>query len=288
MLFRLKLFITSLIVFTSISGCMKLRTSDKKTIAKLAKSNVSAIVAFGKFKDKKLRYIKTTGNEDLPLVVFIHGAPGSSDAFLDYLADSNLSKSCRMISVDRLGYGYSEFGRAETSIETQAQSLKSIISENNNGKGIILVGHSFGGPIIAKFCMDNPKLINSLLMLAPAIDPQNEKILGIAHLGRVRPFRWLAPKAFRVATDEKFAHASELAKMKEEWAHIKIPVTHIHGNMDKIVPYENLSFSEKNIDSSYLTSITLDHANHFIPWRNKPEVIHSIHSHLDLLKRSTL
>ena len=57
---------------------------------------------------------------DKPLVIFLHGAPGSLSAFIDYLKNKELQKSVNMIAVDRPGYGYSNFGKEETSLQAQA------------------------------------------------------------------------------------------------------------------------------------------------------------------------
>ncbi|MEL7148839.1 MAG: alpha/beta hydrolase, partial [Bacteroidota bacterium] len=50
-------------------------------------------------------------------VVFIHGAPGSWSAFVDFMKADSLRDVVNILSVDRPGYGYSDFGDAMISLE---------------------------------------------------------------------------------------------------------------------------------------------------------------------------
>ena len=47
--------------------------------------------------------ISISAADSLPLVLLVHGSPGSADAFLDYLADTVLSKKARLVTIDRPG-----------------------------------------------------------------------------------------------------------------------------------------------------------------------------------------
>ena len=89
---------------------------------------------------------------------------------------------------------------------------------------MILVGHSYGGPIAAYTSLKMPK-VKSVLMLAPAIDSASEKVFKIAHVAKWKLTKWMVPAAFRVAGDEKFAHIEELQKLKNIWKEIKVPVS---------------------------------------------------------------
>jgi pimeloyl-ACP methyl ester carboxylesterase len=59
-----------------------------------------------------LHYAKT-GADTLPTLFFVHGSPGSWIKFGKYLMDTDLLKKYRMISIDRPGFGYSNFGQAK-------------------------------------------------------------------------------------------------------------------------------------------------------------------------------
>ena len=58
-----------------------------------------------------------TGDTEKPLVLFVHGSPGSLSAFIDFLSDTALTGHALVITTDRPGFGHSNFGVAETSLE---------------------------------------------------------------------------------------------------------------------------------------------------------------------------
>jgi len=258
-----------------LNSCLKSRTSDKKTLKEFEEAGVAVKIDYFQTSShaKKVRVV-TTGMEKDTTILFIHGAPGSSDAFYSYLKDSVLLERAKLISIDRPGYGYSDFGKSLTSIEAQAQVVREICDAYNL-KNIILVGHSFGGPIAAYVPTISDK-IDGVVMLAPAIDPDNEKIFWIANFARWKITKWMVPRSLAVAGDEKFSHSEELRKIRDAWGDVKIPVVHIHGEKDAIVPYANLAFATKEFDDTYYRSISLPEENHFIPWTQKPLVLEEI------------
>lgn len=254
---------------------MRFRTSDKKTISKFKKEGVEVHVNRIAFEGNSIRYVSRL-QEHKTLVLFIHGAPGSGDAFYDYLSDSVLASKADIITMDRLGYGYSEFGQAETSIKRQTESVKTIINTYSYER-VILVGHSYGGPIALRLAIEYPEMLKGMVLIAPALDPEHEKILGIAHLGRFRATRWLAPASFKVATDEKFTHVDELQKLDSlDFSQIKTPIVHIHGTKDKLVPFENLAYAESKIASELFKKVIIEDENHFIPWTQQELVTQEI------------
>jgi pimeloyl-ACP methyl ester carboxylesterase len=166
--------------------------------------------------------------------------------------------------LDRPGYGYSNYGRSEIDLHKQAQAIRHIVA-NYPQKKVILIGHSYGGPIIGKYAMDDAKSLKGIVMLAPVNDPENEPMFWFAHFGRWKLTRWMIPGSLRVSADEKFSHAEELAKIADDWVRIGVPVVHIHGYKDKLAPPVNIDFSKERIAEQYLKMVEMD-TNHFIPW----------------------
>jgi pimeloyl-ACP methyl ester carboxylesterase len=184
------------------------------------------------------------------------------------MEDPDLTEYTRMISVDRPGYGYSDFGRSVTSIKEQAIIINDIIKKESDHPAI-LIGHSYGGPIAVKSAMLDPELIKSMILLAPAIDPEYEKIFKIAYFGKIPPFRWITPRSWKVAADEKLSHVKELQKMMNDWERLNTPIIHVHGNKDRLVPYANIEFSRKMIKDPLLHTISIEGEDHFLPWTQK-------------------
>jgi pimeloyl-ACP methyl ester carboxylesterase len=226
-------------------------------------------------------FYATTGSDTNQLVLFVHGAPGSWDAYVKYLGDTALMQRAQLVSVDRPGYGNSGYGNSVTSIEAQAAMIKPIIDSNKSCKPAILVGHSLGGPVIARLAMDYPDKIGALIFLAPAIDPDNEKIYKISYPANWKVFRWMVPTVWKVTNDEKLSHVEELTKMIPLWATITVPCTYIYGEKDMIVPPVNVEFAKKMLVNAPLNVIDLPKENHFIPWTRQDTVTRVILQYLE-------
>lgn len=255
------------LITTMLSSCFRMRTSDRKTRKTFREKK--AVVEIKKYNLKTVNYpIRVvSGQYDAEkdvAIFFVHGAPGASDNYYKYLQDSLLLSKANMYSIDRPGYGFSNFGKAETSIKKQTEVVAEIINQLPE-KNVVVLGHSFGGPIAAYSSLFSSK-VKSVLMLAPAIDPENEKVFWFAYVSKWKLTKWMIPGALGVAGDEKFTHVKELEKLKDVWKDIKAPVVHMHGTKDRIVPFENLQFSTEQFNKQYLDTIILHKGNHFLPW----------------------
>jgi pimeloyl-ACP methyl ester carboxylesterase len=221
--------------------------------------------------------------DSLPLVVLVHGSPGSSDAFLDYLADTALSQVARLVALDRPGFGYtSGFGQPEPSLEVQASAIKSIVAQLAPRQKVVLVGHSLGGPVIAKFAMDYPELTAGLVLVAGSIDPQQEEHPWWQKAVDVPPLKWLTPKALWVSNAEIIPLEKELEKMLPFWKDITCPVYVIHAVDDRLVPVANVDFARKMLVSSTDLQVELlPTGDHFILWSRSALVKTHIRALLD-------
>lgn len=219
-------------------------------------------------------YVQTGKNN--PLVVFVHGAPGSLSAFIHYLKDKTLQSAVNMISYDRPGYGYSNFGWTEPSLTIQADFLAEIITRHRHQNKVYLVGHSLGGPIVAKLAMEYPALADGLVIVAGSIDPDQEKQEWYRPLGRNFIGKTLLPKSLWVTNEEIIFLKKELELMLPHWKEIQIPVIVIHGDQDSLVPKENALFAQKMIDPQFLDLWILNDVNHFIPWNNSHLIVNAI------------
>ncbi|MEQ8425900.1 MAG: alpha/beta hydrolase, partial [Cyclobacteriaceae bacterium] len=166
-LFGIALVLSPLIL---IDSCMQFRMSSPEIKEYFKKRGLNGSEHYYRIGNRKINYVHS-GDETLPLVLFVHGSPGSLSAFIHFLSDSTLLEKAQLISVDRPGFGASNFGYAEPSLESQAALLKPILEKYKDNRPITLVGHSLGGPVIARMAMDYPELVDGLVMVAPSIDP---------------------------------------------------------------------------------------------------------------------
>ena len=266
-----------------LSGCMQMRTTPQKFQENFAASSYQPSFQTYETDGREMNYVEI-GDTSLPIIIFIHGAPGSFDAFETYLQDEDLLQKAHLISVDRAGYGYSDFGKSEVSIEKQAALLQPILERKKQDKPLLLVGHSYGGPVSARLAMDFPDLVDAMILLAPALSPEDERVFWVSYPADFFLIKWLLPKPIRVSNDEKLAHAEELQKMLPFWKNINIPTTIMQGDKDWIVPPANADFAEKMIAKAYLNMIRIDSASHFVPWTQYDLVKKLILEQLDELE----
>jgi pimeloyl-ACP methyl ester carboxylesterase len=205
----------------------------------------------------------------MPLLVFVHGAPGGLSDYSSYLVDTTINNKYRMISVDRLGYGRSDYGHPQPSIQGQAEAINQIIARYRSvTSNVVIVGHSYGGPISA-YASITSEDIDALVMLAPVNDPASERIFWFSKLLDWKPIYALMPGFIKVATSEKMNHPLELEQMKSKWSQVDIPTYHLHSPIDWIAPgKENMAFSHEHIDSSILKVYDRGDKDHFIPFND--------------------
>lgn len=228
---------------------------------------------FGAYKvgEQKIHYTHV-GDTSKPLVLFVHGSPGSSDAFLRYLADTSLSKVCQMVTVDRPGFGESS-GEGEPSIERQAAVLKPIVEKYGKNKKVLLVGHSLGGPVIVRMAMDYEELLDGLIILAGSIDPELEPNEWFRPALKYPPAKWFLNRPFMASNVEIMPLEDELSEMLPLWKNITIPVTVLQGMDDMLVPAGNADFAKKVLVNSRKLDIQkIEAENHFFIW-TQPELV---------------
>lgn len=215
----------------------------------------------------RIQEIQTIGkNVNL---IFIHGAPSSISTWESYLTDPALIAKANMYAIDRPGYGYSNFGKAIKSIDEQAQIMSAVINSKKL-ENIIVIGSSYGGPIAARIGVLNSN-IKAVVMISPAIDPENEKDIWASRFTQWKLTRWLTPTAYRVAGDEKSVHANELSLVEKDWKNLDIPILHFHGDIDDIVPFGNLAYSKKTFQK--IKVIPISDKGHELAWVDSEMII---------------
>ncbi len=210
------------------------------------------------------------GNPEHRPVMFVHGSPGSKDGWYAFLMNEKLIKQFQLITVDRPGYGMSAPGVTESSLQKQAEDLWSVLKINKSGKKPILVGHSFGGPVIAKMAMLHPDEVSALIFVASSVDPKLEETKFIQKLGGLWGIRSLIPEPLRVCNEEILTLKKELEELLPHWSEIKANIFIVHGDKDPLVPVENVDFLKK-MTHPHSVNILVG-VNHFIPWQH-PEAI---------------
>jgi uncharacterized protein len=264
----------------SFNSCVSFRLSDKKTIDKFGQLAAGDVVKYYDFKGVSTRYLHFNhDNVSMPLLVLIHGAPGSSSALIDFVKQPMIKDNYSIVLIDRLGYGFSDYGHY-ASIMDQSQFVISLIdSIVGDNQKVFIAGHSYGGTIVASIASMHPDFLTASAMMAPALDSQNEKYFWFSKLGKWKATRWMASKALKVATNEKYNHAHELTEWQSKWDNIVTPILHIHGDKDNVVPFVNLAFAQSEFPTDYLTAYRWEGTNHFFPFKATEKCVFILHNY---------
>lgn len=119
------------------------------------------------------RFINTVtfdSEENAPTLVMVHGY-GASQGFFFRNFDA-LASRFRVIAIDQLGWGGSsrpDFTCKSTE-ETEAWFIDSFEEwrKAKNLSNFILLGHSFGGYVAAKYALQHPEHVQHLILVGPA------------------------------------------------------------------------------------------------------------------------
>ncbi|MDP4128859.1 MAG: alpha/beta hydrolase [Bacteroidota bacterium] len=254
-------------------SCMTFRKSDREEKAEFAKHNVALTTGTIRVASGRSIHYAQTGNDSLPTLFFIHGSPGSWDAFSAYMKDSQLLKKFRMVSIDRPGFGYSDFGLSEH-LDVQSRLISPLFIVLNNHKPRFMAGHSLGGPMVLQLAADNPdSLFSGLVIISGSIDPAEEKPEKWRPWLFKTSLNYLVPGAMRPSNEELWFLKKDLVLLKGKLGRITCPVYFIHGAQDPWVPPANVDYGKKQlVHAAFIRETLIPGANHFIPWTKFNEI----------------
>lgn len=111
-------------------------------------------------------HLQTFGNPSNPPVFILHGGPGADFKLL--LPLKQLADKFYVVLWDSHGAGLSErVGKDELSIESFDEEVAQIKAAISPGKKVSLIGHSFGGNIMAMYAAKHPADVNKLILITP-------------------------------------------------------------------------------------------------------------------------
>ena len=256
-------------------SCISFTAKPEEIAARFANRPYQPVAHDVAVLDRMLHYV-TVGEPGRPCVVFVHGSPGSWDAWVGFLASPELADNY-LVAVDRPGFGGSGAGAFEPSLARQAALIKPAVEACE--RPAILVGHSLGGPVVARFAMDYPTLVAGLVLVAPSIDPAMEKHTWYQLAATLWVVQWLIPRELVTSNREILPLKAELEALLPHWADIDVPVIVIQGDDDGLVPPENADFAARMLSHAPVEIERLPKQGHLIPWE-RPDIISAAIRHL--------
>ena len=258
----------------ALSGCSEFRASEARIARGLEDVEVTPSFAYLSDGDRTIRY-RFVGEKAHPRVLFIHGAPGSLDAFNPYFELPELRERAQLVSVDRPGYGYSDFGHAEPDLARQADLVAPLLTP-----GTVVVGHSYGGTLAVRLAMDHPDLVGALVLVAPSLSPEHERIFFFNRPMERKALNWTMSRSWKVSNTEKLAQVGNLEAMALLWPRITAPVSIIHGTRDGLVPLDHSLYAVDRLPEESTNLDILEGESHFILWSEIDRVAAAILNHL--------
>ncbi|RMG66135.1 MAG: alpha/beta hydrolase [Bacteroidetes bacterium] len=214
---------------------------------------------------RPMRYV-SLGADTLPTVLLIHGSPGSWDAWISYFQDSLLTRHCRLIAVDRAGYGGSFAEGYPTDLAGQAHGLMPILATIPDSVPLVVVGHSYGGSVAARLAMEAGARVQGLLLLAGIFDPELEERFWFQRPLQSPALSWLLPADMRASNEEMIPLRQGLLDMQDDWDRIKARTIIFQGGKDVLVKPGNADFAEAKLGDKVLKVVRQPDENHFMIW----------------------
>ena len=198
------------------------------------------------------------------LIIFVHGTPGSYTAFRSYLNDPIMQEKFHMVSVTRPGWRSNDDTKVP-SLDEQAAALRPLLDMDRSGKGALLMGHSYGGPVIARTAMNYSELIAGLVFVATTGDPKLSAPRWYNRLAVALP-RFVLGASLKGANAEIMRLYPQLEAMVPRWQDLIMPVLIVQGSKDKLVHPDNAVFMQRMLVNSEVRFLNREGQGHFVLW----------------------
>ena len=221
-------------------------------------------------------------------LIFVHGTPGGAGVWAAQFAKP--FPGANLLAFDRPGFGKSAPAPRQPHLQMQVDALLTLLTNATTNR-VLLVGHSYGGPVVLLAALEHPEKIGGALLIGGDVDPAQEKPFWVQYFFGWRATSWMLPRALRQCNRELLTVRADLDVMKRLFPHLTVPVVMLHGDRDPQVPVENVAWLENQLGvlgkTNLFAKIILPGVNHFIPWEHPIEVEHALHQ-LDQMARAQI
>jgi pimeloyl-ACP methyl ester carboxylesterase len=220
-------------------------------------------------------------------IVFIHGTPGRAGVWREQFA--NALPNANLIAYDRPGFGASTPVAWHPHLTQQVEALTNLLAAAGITNRVLLVGHSYGGPIALLAALRHPDRIAGALLIGGDVSPKLEKMLWIQYAADSPLLEWLVPRSLRQCNREILAAPHDLEELQNRLSELSVPVVMLHGTRDGLVQVDNVAWLESRLaalgKTNLFAKIVLPDANHFIPWERPGDVAGGIGELIRLRER---
>ncbi len=235
------------------------------------------------------------------MVVLVHGIASSAATFQRVIPQ--LEGRYRCISLDLLGFGESPAPEGATyTIEEHVASIRATIASLKLRAPVILVGHSLGSLLAARYAAQNPEKVSRLLLVSPPVYLSPSEIgdpLAKAQVGLyLRAYEFLRTnKDFTMATastiSRMFKLGTALEVTERNWnafilslqnciesqttvsdiAAVRVPIDVVYGALDQFVAPGTMRIIEQ---MRHVTMHRVEVNDHLVRARLAKEIVRVI------------
>lgn len=181
-------------------------------------------------------------------VVMIHGIASESSTYqkaLDYLEDCDSLKEVRFITFDLLGFGKSpKDEELNYNYSEQIEALHNAILKSKIDTPLIIVGHSLGTLIVARYANKYPEGICKLVLISPPIYTEKDLDNPAFAVGIEAFKKAISIKGPKILEEKAFNNSMEKIVLNRNnyqmLTKITIPTILIYGNEDQIIAPRNI------------------------------------------------
>lgn len=193
-------------------------------------------------------------------VVLVHGSPADASCWNRLLKQEREQLPAHVVVIDRLGYGNSTPG-TNGSLAEQAGAIAPFL-DPIDGSRPILVGHSYGGPVVLRVAVDYPDRVGAVVIVAGACDAYMKDAQWFRKL--VNGIAWVVPEPWEVSNAELLALTDENRAMESLLDRVLCPVVIIHGEWDGVCPHDSTIayLQTRLVNAAEVRIVSLKHTGH--------------------------
>ena len=137
------------------------------------------------------------------------------------------------------------------------------------------MGHSYGGPVIAKTAMEYSELVSGLVFVATTGDPELSGPRWYNRLAVVIP-RFILGSGLKGANAEIMPLRPQLESILSGWEELEMPVLIVQGDRDRLVNPRNAEFMQRMLVNAEVTYMWREGQGHFVLWEEAELIVDAI------------
>jgi len=239
---------------------------------------LDAPIHTGELNGFRILWVEKRAANTAGTIVFIHGTPGRAGVWREQFA--NPFPGVDLVAYDRPGFGASRPATNHPRLQGQVEALTNLLAVAAITNRILLVGHSYGGPIALLAAIQHPDKVAGALLIGADVSPELEKLRWFQFAANTPLVECLMPRSLRQCNREILAARGDLNDLRNQLSNLSVPIVMLHGTRDRLVPVENVAWLESRMvtlgKTNLFAKIELPGANHFIPWERPADVAEGI------------